>query len=178
MLNSRTPATAPDPTASLAAGRAPRARPRGLSPAQLGRLVGDVADAGQWLDLVMFSTDERWFERIELTDNYEIWLLSWLPSQHTGFHDHGEAAGAFAVAQGELLERTATPGSRKIRCRTAAQGTVSVFGKRHLHDMRNVSSTPAISVHAYSPPLTAMRRYQLTPSGLTLVRTEHAELDW
>ncbi len=154
------------------------ASPDGLSPACLGRLVRDLVDAGEWLEKVMFCTDERWFERLELTDNYEIWLLSWLPSQHTGFHDHGEAAGAYAVAQGELQERTAIPASRKVRCRTAEQGTVSVFGKRHLHDMRNVSSTPAISVHAYSPPLTAMRRYQMTPSGLTVVRTEHAELDW
>ncbi len=178
MLTSRTQATAPDPTASQAAGRAKLARPGWPSPVQLGRLVRDVVAAGEWLEEVMFSTDERWFERMELTDNYEIWLLSWLPSQHTGFHDHGEAAGAFAVAQGELQERTASPGSRKVKYRTAAQGTVSAFGPRHLHDMGNVSSAPAISVHAYSPPLTAMRRYQMTPSGLTLVRTEHAELDW
>lgn len=178
MATTRTPATAPESIANRAAGQAPLARPCGLSPAHLGRLVRDVAEAGKWLDLVMFCTDDRWFQRLELTDNYEIWLLSWLPSQHTGFHDHGEAAGAFAVAQGELQERTASPGGRKVRHRTAAQGTVRAFGERHLHDMGNVSSTPAISVHAYSPPLTAMRRYEMTPSGLTLVRTEHAELDW
>lgn len=149
-----------------------------LSPAQLGSLVRDVADSADWLDLVMFSTDERWFHRLELTEEYEIWLLSWLPSQHTGFHDHGEAAGAFAVAQGELQETLAGPGSRELRRRPAVQGTVRAFGERHLHDMGNVSAAPAISVHAYSPPLTAMRRYEMTTSGLTLVRTDHAELDW
>jgi predicted metal-dependent enzyme (double-stranded beta helix superfamily) len=141
-------------------------------------MVRRIATSGQWLDRVMFSADERWFSRLDLTQDYEIWLLSWLPGQHTGLHDHGEAAGAFAVAQGELLETLAKPGSRQLRRRRAGRGTVRAFGARHLHDMANVCAAPAISVHAYSPPLTAMRRYEMTPSGLTLVRTDHAELDW
>jgi hypothetical protein len=37
---------------------------------------------------------------------------------------------------------------------------------------------PAISVHAYSPPLTAMRRYEMTTAGLAVVRTDRAEHDW
>jgi predicted metal-dependent enzyme (double-stranded beta helix superfamily) len=164
-------------TATGAEGRTSSRRPA-LSPTQLGHLVRRVASGGQWLDLVMFSTDERWFSRLELTEDYEIWLLSWLPGQRTGLHDHGEAAGAFAVAQGELQETMAKPGSRLLASRRASQGTVRSFGERHLHDMSNVSAAPAISVHAYSPPLTAMRRYEMTPSGLTLVRTDHAELDW
>ena len=35
----------------------------------------------------------------------EIWLLSWVPGQGTALHDHGLSAGAFAVAQGTLIER-------------------------------------------------------------------------
>jgi hypothetical protein len=160
---------------------APKTEPAGarwLSPAQLGRLVRGVAAAGEWLDQAMFCTDARWFHRLELTANYEIWLLSWLAGQHTGFHDHGAAAGAFVVAQGELQETLARPGSRQLRYRPAVQGTVRMFSERHLHDLGNVCATPAISVHAYSPPLTQMRRYEMTASGLGLVRTDHAELDW
>jgi predicted metal-dependent enzyme (double-stranded beta helix superfamily) len=149
-----------------------------LNPAQLGSLVRRVAGEGHWVDQVMFSTDERWFQRVELTESYEVWLLSWLPGQHTGLHDHGEAAGAFAVAQGEILETLASPGRRQLRYSPATAGTVRTFGREHLHDMSNAMATPAISVHAYSPPLTAMRRYEMTPSGLMLVRTDHAELDW
>ena len=33
------------------------------------------------------------------------WLLSWLPGQGTGLHDHGGSAGAFAVVRGTLHER-------------------------------------------------------------------------
>jgi predicted metal-dependent enzyme (double-stranded beta helix superfamily) len=149
-----------------------------LNPARLGHLVRTVAAGREWLGQVMFGAEDRWFHRLELTESYEIWLLSWLPGQRTGLHDHGEAGGAFAVAEGELLETLARPGSCTLRSRPAGPGTVRAFGRRHLHDMANVSPAPAISVHAYSPPLTAMRRYEMTPSGLTLVRTDHAELDW
>jgi hypothetical protein len=55
---------------------------------------------------------------------------------------------------------------------------VTSFGGRHLHDVSNVGATPAVSVHAYSPPLTAMRRYEMAPSGLVMVGTERSEINW
>jgi hypothetical protein len=149
-----------------------------LGPAQLSRLVSGVAEAGQWRSSVLFSAGRRWYRRLELTEIYEIWLLSWLPGQHTGFHDHGEAAGAFAVVQGELQETLARPGACQVRQRTAWQGKVTSFGPRHLHDVGNTSAAPAVSVHAYSPPLTAMRRYEMTGTGLALVGTDLAEQGW
>ena len=40
------------------------------------------------------------------------------------------------------------------------------FGPRHVHDVRNsAAGSVAVSVHAYSPPLSAMTRYDLTPGG-------------
>jgi predicted metal-dependent enzyme (double-stranded beta helix superfamily) len=152
---------------------------RALSPAELGQLVRATAREGDaWLPVVRFAPDRRWFHRLALTADYEIWLLTWLPGQHTGFHDHGNAAGAFAVAQGQLRETLAAPGTSRIRRRTAAAASVTSFGGRHLHDVGNVTAAPAVSVHAYSPPLSAMRRYEMTGAGLALVRTERAELDW
>ena len=148
-----------------------------LGPAQLGRLVRQAADAGQWPDSVEFSAS-RHYHRLELTEIYEIWLLTWLPGQHTGFHDHGDACGAFAVVQGELQESLARPGSRQVHRRRAWQGKVTAFGAQHLHDVGNESAVNAVSVHAYSPPLTAMRRYEMASSGLVQVRTDVAEEDW
>jgi predicted metal-dependent enzyme (double-stranded beta helix superfamily) len=154
------------------------ASPR-LSPAELAELVRETAAAEHsWRPIVQFTGERRWFRRLALTTDYEVWLLSWLPGQHTGFHDHGEARGAFAVAHGELLESLAAEGRSHVRHRTAATGSVTSFGSRHLHDVSNAAAAPAISVHAYSPPLTAMRRYEMTASGLALVGTERAETDW
>ncbi|HUB40989.1 MAG TPA: cysteine dioxygenase family protein [Streptosporangiaceae bacterium] len=149
-----------------------------LSPAGLGQLVSEIAAEQSWRSIVRFSAERRWYRRLVLADDHEIWLLSWLPGQHTGFHDHGEARGAFAVAQGELRETLAQPGRNRVRNRRASAGSLTTFGARHLHDVSNAATAPAISVHAYSPPLTAMRRYEMTAAGLALVATDRAELDW
>ena len=155
------------------------ASPGALSSARLGQLVREIAAAEQsWRSIVRFSAERRWYRRLVLADDHEIWLLSWLPGQRTGFHDHGKARGAFAVAQGELREMLAQPGSNRVRSRRAAAGSVTTFGARHLHDVSNAATVPAVSVHAYSPPLTAMRRYEMTAAGLEMVRTDRAELDW
>jgi Cysteine dioxygenase type I len=150
-----------------------------LTPAELGRLVVMIAGAREaWQPIVRFGADQRWFRRLELTPDYEVWLLSWLPGQRTGFHDHGIARGAFAVAHGRLRETLARPGRTGLRHRTARQGSVTRFGGLHLHDVGNVAAAPAVSVHAYSPPLSAMRRYEMTSAGLALVGTDVAEQDW
>ncbi len=168
----------PDSERALRPGRG-RTAGRVVSPAELGQLVGTIAGAREsWQPIVRFTRESRWFRRLALADDYEIWLLTWLPGQHTGFHDHGDACGAFAVASGELRESLASAGRRRVRHRTASEGSVTRFGGQHLHDVSNVSTAPAVSVHAYSPPLSAMRRYEMTSSGLALLRTERAELDW
>jgi len=153
--------------------------PTGLSPATLAEIVRETAAAERsWRRIVRFTEGPRWFRRLALATDYEIWLLSWLPGQHTGFHDHGEAQGSFAVAQGELRESLAAPGRTDVRDRIAAAGSVTSFGGRHLHDVTNVAAEPAISVHAYSPPLATMHRYEMTASGLALTGTERAAVNW
>jgi len=153
--------------------------PTSLSPARLAEIVRETAAAERsWRPIVQFTGGTRWFRRLALATDYEVWLLSWQPGQHTGFHDHGEARGAFAVAQGELRESLAAPGRPDVRHRMAAAGSVTSFGGRHLHDVSNVGAEPAVSVHAYSPPLAAMNRYEMTASGLALVGTERAAVNW
>jgi predicted metal-dependent enzyme (double-stranded beta helix superfamily) len=150
-----------------------------VSPLELGQLVGSIANRpGRWRDIVRFNAGERWYQRLELTDDLEVWLLSWLPGQGTGFHDHGEAVGAFTVAQGELTERTVPAWQARARSRPYRTGQIRPFGAAHVHDVVNLSAGPAVSVHAYSPPLTAMRRYELTGHGLVHTGTDQAELGW
>ena len=151
-----------------------------LSPAALAAIAGETAASpGQWGHLVRYRAGHRWYRRLG-TENpdYELWLLSWLPGQRTGFHDHGDAAGAFAVAAGELLESTGRPGGTAVSGRDVGAGSVRSFGAAYLHDVRNVTDRPAVSVHAYSPPLALMRRYEMTDSGLVLASTDTAQADW
>jgi hypothetical protein len=153
-----------------------------VGPARLGEIVSTIAASpGQWRPIVRFNADRRWYYRLDAAGPdaaYEVWLLSWLPGQQTGFHDHGDAVGAFAIADGELLETTARVGETAVRARGLSAGAVRSFGYAHLHDVRNAGTVPAVSVHAYSPPLSLMQRYEMTSSGLARVGTETADDGW
>jgi predicted metal-dependent enzyme (double-stranded beta helix superfamily) len=130
------------------------------------RLAASPAD---WLARVRLNSAGRWYERIHLDDSHEVWLISWLPGQATGFHDHGGSAGAFAVVWGTLTERRMAGGALTghVLAKPVGAGGSRAFGPRYIHDVRNASAAAvAVSVHAYSPPLPRMTRYDLTPGGL------------
>ena len=131
-------------------------------------------DSAEWLHRVRLDPQGRWYERLHADADHEVWIISWLPGQSTGFHDHGGSAGAFAVVLGELQE--ALPEGPAAR--TLEGGQVRGFGGHHVHDVRNVSGAPAVSVHVYAPPLSRMNRYDLDENGeLVTLRSESAE-DW
>ena len=46
------------------------------------------------------------------TAAYEVWLLSWVPGQGSGLHDHGRSCGVLTVLRGALTEHTATAAGR------------------------------------------------------------------
>ena len=56
-----------------------------LSQVRLRRLVQDLATREhEWLSLVRYDLDRRWYQRLACDDDHEVWLLSWLPGQRTG----------------------------------------------------------------------------------------------
>jgi len=147
--------------------------PAVIGPAQLARTARAVAGAPErWAGLVRYDADRRWYLRLAHDDAHEIWLLSWLPGQHTGFHDHGASAGSFVVVQGTLRERAALGGRPVNPGQTLPHGAVRSFSPGYVHDVTNVSPLPAVSIHAYSPPLRSMRRFESSPGGLLKVSWE------
>jgi predicted metal-dependent enzyme (double-stranded beta helix superfamily) len=139
---------------------------------QLVELARSIADRPEeWVHRVRLSTDGRWYERLHSDESHEVWLISWLPGQATGFHDHGGVSGAFAVALGRLEEHDAAAP------RPVAAGGVTGFGPHYIHDVRNTSDAPAVSVHVYSPPLQVMNRYDLVDGELVALPPESAA-DW
>jgi mannose-6-phosphate isomerase-like protein (cupin superfamily) len=141
-----------------------------LSPRQLAAEARALAARpAEWVSRVRLSAEGRWYARLRTDADHEVWLISWLPGQETGFHDHGGSAGAFAIAWGTLEERT--PGQTAV----IGGGQARAFGPQFVHNVRNASSSLAVSVHAYSPPLTEMARYEVTPGGLVVTGTEGAQ---
>ena len=146
------------------------ARPTTVAPlslAELAALTSSVADdvrAG--LYEVHADEESRWHVRIQCDDQVDVWLISWTEDQGTQLHDHGGSSGAFTVVAGELSEAVWQPGSTDLLETARHEGDTVVFGEHYVHDVRNVVSTTAVSVHAYSPPLSLMNYYDVDGSEL------------
>jgi rhodanese-related sulfurtransferase/mannose-6-phosphate isomerase-like protein (cupin superfamily) len=140
------------------------------TPEELANVVSLFASSDGWMHRVRLCAKFRWYERLHHGEDHDIWVISWLPGQSTGFHDHGESSGAFVVATGTLEEHR--PGEPTI---VIDPGQARAFGPDYAHDVRNASSAPAISIHAYSPPLNEMNKYDL--DGNRLVPHERAS-EW
>ncbi|MGA9358726.1 MAG: cysteine dioxygenase [Mycobacterium sp.] len=128
----------------------------------------------------------RWFTRIYGDDEVDIWLISWVPGHATELHDHGGSLGALTVLSGSLNEFRWE--GRGLRRRRLDAGDQAGFPLGWVHDVvwapRPVPTPipgpataavvqPTLSVHAYSPPLTAMSYYEITERNtLRRQRTE------
>ena len=127
-----------------------------------------------------YDADERWHQRLYRDRRVDVWLISWLPTQGTQLHDHGGSSGAFTVLSGTLDEAALT-GSRddalgghrrpQLVDRRRLTGEQISFGPHYVHDVRNLSQQPAVSVHAYSPPLSSMNFYDIAEGRLTPLAT-------
>ncbi len=117
--------------------------------------------------------DLRWYARLHADDDFDVWLISWVTGQATELHDHGGSLGALTVLSGALHEYRWD--GERLRRRRLDAGDQAGFPLGWVHDVTAASTTSpeTLSVHAYSPPLTAMSYYEVTPRHrLRRVRTE------
>ncbi|MEO6605376.1 MAG: cysteine dioxygenase family protein [Aeromicrobium sp.] len=146
---------------------ASHARSAPLTLAQLVEWTSCVADDVRAdLYAIEADADERWHVRLHRDDQVDIWLISWTADQGTQLHDHGGSSGAFTIVSGELSETIWTPGVEKLDETPRTEGDTVVFGEHYVHDVRNVVTQTAVSVHAYSPPLSLMNYYDAEGSEL------------
>lgn len=124
-----------------------------------------TTDPDLWLPrLQLPSRDQRWWTLLSEGGPADVWLLSWLPGHSTDLHDHGRSAAAFAVVRGALTEVRLDGGGRP-RQFVRHPGSVTWLAPGVVHDVHGAGTGPAVSIHAYSPPLTQMTYYGRGPSG-------------
>ncbi|MFF0190707.1 cysteine dioxygenase [Streptomyces sp. NPDC005244] len=109
-----------------------------------------AADRSQWEHHVEYDAASRWYHRLRTGPGYEVWLLSWVPGQGSGLHDHGGSSGVLTVLDGALTERTER-GTRAL-----GSGAQRVFAPGYAHEVVNDSLEGAVSLHVYYPGLTEM----------------------
>jgi mannose-6-phosphate isomerase-like protein (cupin superfamily) len=138
----------------------------------LVRAVGD--DVGLWRPVVRFGLAERYWRRLDVHPDVDVWLLTWLRAQSTDLHDHGESSAAFVVLEGALTEvRADRETGLSATTLTAPRARLVEAGV--VHDVRNDEDTPAVSIHAYYPRLAGMTFYDFVDGRL--VSNRHVPTD-
>lgn len=136
-----------------------------------------------WPQAPKFDPSQRWYHRLAQDEHTQVWLLSWLPGQSTGLHDHGGSSGAFVVVSGTLREYTTTARqpdepTGRLASRAVPAGGGRSFGPQYIHQITNTSTEPAVSLHVYGPALREMTRYRVDGGRLRVTAVERAGVDW
>jgi hypothetical protein len=139
--------------------------------------AGLVAEARRW-PAGRRAAGRTW-ELMVVSGGFEAWMIAWPPGGAIVLHDHGNSAGAVVVATGELTETAIAelPGGGVDSHSTALpEGSSISFGPGHIHDIVNLGTATAISVHVYAPRLSAMTFYEILGGGLFRRHTVEYEL--
>jgi mannose-6-phosphate isomerase-like protein (cupin superfamily) len=136
-----------------------------LNPKQLERFAAALAaDPARWRHLVRHENDTRVYEQIFSDERVNAWLICWSDNQDTGFHDHDESAGGIAVIAGRVREERLVMGSPPLVRKLSAGACFNVPASA-IHRVLHAGTEPAVTIHAYSPPLTRMGAYRVGPDG-------------
>lgn len=136
-----------------------------LSRAELENFVRGLADRREyWYGLVRQSPEARNFEPVWAEEDLNAWLICWSNQQDTGWHDHDVSAAVISVLDGQIREERlrlgAAPASRLL-----GAGATFYVPPTAIHRVLHAGSGPAVTLHAYSPPLTRTGAYWLGADG-------------
>ena len=138
---------------------------RDLTRAELHRFARDlVLRPDLWQDLVRHDPEARIYQQLLRDQHVEVWLICWMNDHDTGFHDHDLSAGALTVVRGQIREERLVLGGAPAS-RTLRAGESLGFGASDIHRVSHAGSEPAVTLHAYSPPLWRMGAYEVTGDG-------------
>ncbi len=149
----------------------PRPHRRNLSGVELEAYVNELAGRPElWIGLVKHDRTQRVYEEL-FSDGYlTAWLICWMNDHDTGFHDHDISSGAVAVVSGSVREERFTLDGPTNGTVTRA-GESFYFSATDIHRVRHAGGSPAVTLHAYSPPLLSMGAYVVGEDGRLERRT-------
>ena len=125
-----------------------------------------------WRPLVVSDRARRRYRLMLEDERLDVWVLSWMPGQATGFHDHGGSNVALTTLQGVVLERQLRVAEASIE-RALRPGLVQTGPAGYIHAVNHQSGAPAVTLHAYSPPLMQVGQYRAGPGGALLREQQH-----
>ena len=121
-------------------------------------------EAARLIDLASLErAGEGSFELLWRTAHSEAWLNQWWEPRDTGFHDHGGSCVGVHVLEGRARnEALVVGGARRIR--EYGAGESFSFPGTGIHRMEH--DRGAVTIHVYSPPITAIGHYDVVDGEL------------
>jgi predicted metal-dependent enzyme (double-stranded beta helix superfamily) len=137
---------------------------RELSTAELRDVVAELAVwLPIWREEVRHDPAERQYARVLATEHVEVWIVAWMDGHDTGFHDHDDAAAAIAVVEGAIVDERLALGT-PVATRHG-EGAIFTVEPSAIHRVTHAGHAPALTLHAYSPPLSRVGTYEVADSG-------------
>ncbi len=137
-----------------------------LTPNELEEVAVALAQRTDiWSSLTHSDPTQRRYELLYEDDRLDAWVLSWMPGQGTGFHDHYISSVGLCVASGSVVEDLMVygtePQSRELHGGESRQG-----GPGYIHRISHHGGEPAVTIHIYSPRLDWVGQYRLAADGV------------
>ena len=112
--------------------------------------------------------------RVARTDAFEVLVMTWLPGQRTGVHDHAGVLSAYKILRGTARETKFAQSSDSLvdplESIELREGEVGVDDGEVIHEIDNDGPDQEllVSLHVYAPPLSELRRFTRRPAKQTL----------
>lgn len=130
---------------------------------EIARGIADDSDL--WEPLVRVDAHQRRYELVYEDERMDAWVLSWMPGQGTGFHDHYVSGVGLCVASGCVREDQMVYGGEHL-ARHLRPGHTRKGGPGYIHRVSHAEGTPAVTVHVYSPRLDWVGQYRVDEDGV------------
>jgi mannose-6-phosphate isomerase-like protein (cupin superfamily) len=136
-----------------------------LSHPELERFAAQLAATpARWHHLIRGASSMRVYGLICSDEDVNAWVIRWQEDSDTGWHDHDESSGGIAVISGRVREERLIMGGEP-RVRRLGPGQTFTVPSTAIHRVLHDGGGPAVTIHAYSPPLTRMGAYRVGPGG-------------
>jgi predicted metal-dependent enzyme (double-stranded beta helix superfamily) len=132
---------------------------------RLRAVIGEaLRDRERWRHLVRHDHRDRVCELLHVSAGVELWLVCWAAGHDTGFHDHDRSAAEIAVVSGAIREQRLVLRDEPISA-THEQGAWVTVPTGDIHRVTHAAGKPAVTLHAYSPPLERVGTYVIADDG-------------
>jgi mannose-6-phosphate isomerase-like protein (cupin superfamily) len=136
-----------------------------VSQQELERFARELAaEPERWRHLVRHSDEDRVYAQIWDDEDINAWVICWTEGQDTGFHDHDRSTAAIMVTEGYVREERMRFGLAP-EVRMAGPGESLVVPATAIHRVLHAGRGPAVTIHAYSPPLLRTGAYRVGTEG-------------